>query len=77
MPQASLPEVLGNAPPSFICPITRDVMADPVIDPDGNSYEHLAILQHLQDSEVSPITRNRLVVADLRPNRGLKGDCLS
>ena len=31
-------------PKSFICPITNEVMRDPVMDEDGNSYERTAIL---------------------------------
>eukprot|EP01128_Nolandella_sp_AFSM9_P008725 TRINITY_DN5402_c0_g1_i1.p1 TRINITY_DN5402_c0_g1~~TRINITY_DN5402_c0_g1_i1.p1 ORF type:complete len:763 (-),score=155.00 TRINITY_DN5402_c0_g1_i1:7-2235(-) len=47
-------------------------MVDPVIDPDGNSYERKAIEEWLGKNSVSPVTRNPLTVAELRPNRALK-----
>lgn len=47
-------------------------MTDPVIDPDGNSYERRAIEGWLQQNGTSPITRVALAVADLRPNRALQ-----
>jgi hypothetical protein len=40
---------------SFLCPITRKLMTDPVIDPDGNSYERSAIESWLKEYSTSPI----------------------
>jgi len=59
-------------PESFYCPITHEVMVDPVIDPDGNSYERQAIENWLSHNAQSPITRNPLTIKDLRPNRALQ-----
>ncbi len=56
----------------FFCPITHELMIDPVIDPDGNSYERKAIEDWLHQNGTSPITRTHLSAADLRPNRALK-----
>ena len=47
-------------------------MLDPVIDPDGNSYERKAIEGWLRQNGTSPITRVPLSIKDLRPNRALK-----
>jgi len=47
-------------------------MTDPVIDPEGNSYEKSAILEWLSRQETSPVTRSRLVPSMLVPNRALK-----
>ena len=47
-------------------------MVDPVIDPDGNSYERQSIEDWLQHNQTSPITREPLSPADLRPNRALQ-----
>lgn len=47
-------------------------MLDPVIDPDGNSYERKAIEGWLRQNGTSPITRAPLSISDLRPNRALK-----
>ncbi|CAF1172373.1 unnamed protein product [Rotaria magnacalcarata] len=57
---------------TFVCPITHELMVDPVIDPDGNSYERRAIEDWLRQNGTSPITRAPLLAADLRPNRALK-----
>jgi hypothetical protein len=57
---------------TFICPITHELMVDPVIDPDGNSYERQAIDDWLRRNGTSPITRTKLSAVDLRPNRALK-----
>mmetsp|Transcript_9257 Transcript_9257/g.11961 ORF Transcript_9257/g.11961 Transcript_9257/m.11961 type:complete len:766 (+) Transcript_9257:83-2380(+) len=47
-------------------------MKDPVMDPEGNSYERFAILKWLEDHSTSPITRSHLRKEDLVPNRALK-----
>ena len=56
---------------SFYCPITADLMVDPVIDLDGNSYERTAITEWLQRTGLSPITRSAMQISDLIPNRAL------
>ena len=40
-------------------------MIDPVIDPEGNSYEKEAIIEWLSRSQTSPVTRTRLTVDQL------------
>ena len=41
----------------FVCPITQDVMADPVVCADGQTYEHLAIQRWFaQGRNTSPAT---------------------
>jgi Mg-chelatase subunit ChlD len=59
-------------PDSFICPITNAIMRNPVIDPDGNSYEKDAILEWVLARHSSPITRNMLLPSQLFPNRALR-----
>lgn len=54
------------------CPITQEVMVDPVIAPDGNTYERVAIEAWLQRSQTSPITRQVMLTSDLIPNRALR-----
>lgn len=56
----------------FYCMITGEIMTDPVIDPDGHSYEKSAILQWLRIKSLSPITKKRMTPTDLRPNRALQ-----
>jgi Mg-chelatase subunit ChlD len=57
--------------PLFRCPITHEVMVDPVIDGDGNSYERQAITEWLRKNNVSPITRLPLNINQLITNRAL------
>lgn len=63
-------DLLSNE--SFCCPITNEVMRDPVIDPEGNTYERSAIEGWLKQHASSPITRNPLTISQLIPNRVLK-----
>lgn len=56
----------------FVCPITHELMKHPVIDREGFSYEQSAILEWLRHNKTSPITRNRLQLSDLAPNRALR-----
>ena len=65
---------LGHmAPPNeFFCPITFEVMRDPVVASDGNSYERVAIKAVLRSGNgLSPLSREPLASA-LFPNRNLR-----
>ncbi len=57
---------------SMFCPISCELMTDPVITPDGISYNRKAIEEWLNKSNTCPLTKNRLVKVDLRPNRTLR-----
>jgi len=59
-------------PRHFLCPISHSVMIDPVVDPEGNSYERSAIEQWLSQHLTSPVTRSTLLPTDLTVNRALK-----
>ena len=59
-------------PQYFICPITHNIMNEPYVDNEGNSYEEIAIKQWLTNSNTSPITRAPLTINNLMPNRSLK-----
>lgn len=54
------------------CPLTYELMVDPVVDPEGHSYERQAIEKWLANHSTSPITRSPLSVDHLTPNRALK-----
>lgn len=60
-----------EVPQYFICPITQEIMQDPVIGLDGNSYERSAIEEWLAKSPISPLTRQPMG-GTLIPNRQLK-----
>jgi hypothetical protein len=63
---------LENVARNFLCPITLEVMDDPVICPEGHSFERRAIMQWLTHSETNPVTRNHLTEGLLFPNRALR-----
>ena len=54
----------------FKCPITLEIMNDPVLCEDGYTYERTAIMS-LRDS-FSPMTRQPINKSNLIPNRALK-----
>eukprot|EP00210_Caulerpa_lentillifera_P006950 g6645.t1 len=54
------------------CPITLEVMHDPVIASDGHTYEREAIKQWLRYKKESPVTRQPLSSSMLIPNIALK-----
>lgn len=56
----------------FYCPITGAIMNEPVIAPDGYTYEKSAIESWLNVKNISPITRQPMSILDLMPNRALK-----
>lgn len=58
--------------PTICCPLSGGIMLEPVIDPDGFSYEKAAILQWLETHTTSPITDRPLAPHQLRPNRTLR-----
>lgn len=53
----------------FLCPITHQIMYNPYIDNEGNTYEYSAIIEWLSRNNTSPITRNYLDITHLKPNR--------
>lgn len=63
---------MSFCPQYFICPITHNIMNEPYIDNEGNSYEEVAIKKWLVNNNTSPITRNILNVFDLKLNKSLK-----
>ena len=62
----------ASAPPSFCCPIGRELMHDPVSCSDGHSYEREHIVRWLRESRLSPVTGAPLPSPDLRPNHALR-----
>lgn len=44
-------------PRQYLCPITTDIMTDPVLCTDGHVYEKTAIQQWLSAHNTSPITK--------------------
>ena len=62
-----------SEPPEFLCPILREVMKDPVVTADGQTYERGAIEQWLRDHNTAPLTGQALAHKHLTPNVLLRG----
>lgn len=54
------------------CPITCEIMKDPVTTPCGNTYERVAIEEWLSRNCAEPLTKQFLTKDKLIPNRALK-----
>jgi len=63
---------MSQIPKEFICPITLNIMKDPVIMSDGQTYEKSAIEKALSISPLSPLTKQPLSMKDAKPNYALK-----
>eukprot|EP01083_Nonionella_stella_P154080 495992_1 len=59
-------------PPKFICPITKQMMKDPVIAFDAHTYDRDAIEKYLKTHHKSPITKADAFTLTLFPNLPLK-----
>ncbi|KAM8933526.1 WD repeat, SAM and U-box domain-containing protein 1 [Pelodytes ibericus] len=62
----------SDVPDEYLCPITWEVMKDPVIASDGYSYERTAIENWISTKRTSPMTNLPLENLLLTPNRTLK-----
>jgi len=60
---------------SISCPITGEVMIDPVQGKDGQTYERSAILMSLSIKLESPITREYMTPTDLKVNASIRFLC--
>ncbi len=59
-------------PQDFYCPITGELLQNPVSDPAGHTYEKESILKWLSTKKESPITREYLEPTMLTDNTALK-----
>ena len=58
-------------PEAFCCPITYEIMQDPVICSDGNSYERAAITEWFEKNDTSPLTGEK-ITKNVITNKTLK-----
>ncbi|EKX52306.1 hypothetical protein GUITHDRAFT_65545, partial [Guillardia theta CCMP2712] len=70
--EVSISKDFEDMPPSFICPITNEMMRDPVSTCDGHSYERSAIEDWLQKHNTSPVTNLLLESTILIPVHALR-----
>jgi hypothetical protein len=71
-PSSSSPAIPDQIDSLFICPITQDVMKDPVICSDGYTYERAAISQWMSTKNTSPLTNQPFLHSNLTPNHMLR-----
>ena len=57
---------------SYCCPISGEIMEDPVITPSGITYDKKSIEQWLQKKAIDPLSKKPLKKEELIPNRALK-----
>jgi len=60
-----------DLPDAYYCPITFDLIHFPVIDPEGNTFEKVAIEAWIQKNGNSPLTRTSLRKEDLYKNNSI------
>lgn len=69
-------QAAGNRQPYeddyICCPITLEVMRDPVIAADGHTYEREAIDEWLRTTKESPVTGQPMDAQTLIPNLAIK-----
>ena len=61
-------------PSKFMCPLTSDIMEDPVMTRDGHSFEKLAILSWLSRHSTCPMTYEPLEISQLVANHALRNE---
>ena len=61
-----------HAPTSFLCPISQELMRDPVVCADGHSYDRKNIARWLRAKRTSPKTGLPLEHITLTPNHALR-----
>ncbi|ORX44984.1 hypothetical protein BCR36DRAFT_585864 [Piromyces finnis] len=59
-------------PNEYLCPITLDIMKEPLIMPDGHTYEKEAIKKALEITHASPLTKIPMKIEDGVINYSLK-----
>ena len=68
----NLPEENVEVPNPFLCPITLDLMKDPVVAMDGHTYERSSITKWFASHGTSPKTNEELTRKKLVPNHALR-----
>jgi hypothetical protein len=59
----------------FLCPLTKEIMKDPVMSKSGYNFERTAILNYLQDmGQMCPVSKQPLYPSDLVSNGKLQWD---
>lgn len=64
-------ELIDEAPPQFLCPISHEVMTQPCFA-GGRTYERDSILRWVQQNQTDPLTREPLTINDLQPDYNVR-----
>ena len=68
---------LPDVPSAYICPLTLEIMTDPLMDRTGRSFERTAIVEWLTNkSPTCPMTRRPMKVTDLVSNNRLRAEII-
>jgi hypothetical protein len=62
----------GSTPAEICCPISHEVMKDPVLCADGHTYERSYIEEWMRTNSTSPLTGKSLPSTNLVPNHALR-----
>eukprot|EP00357_Protocruzia_adherens_P028825 CAMPEP_0115007046 /NCGR_PEP_ID=MMETSP0216-20121206/20903_1 /TAXON_ID=223996 /ORGANISM="Protocruzia adherens, Strain Boccale" /LENGTH=172 /DNA_ID=CAMNT_0002373827 /DNA_START=38 /DNA_END=556 /DNA_ORIENTATION=+ len=62
----------ADIPNGFVCPITQQIMRDPVMTPYGHTYEREAIEEWINKNHNDPMTQQPLEVSQLSSNYSLR-----
>ena len=71
-PSTSSAIAAAEPPDEFMCPITHEVMEDPVVAADGHTYERAAIERWVAKKLMSPKTGGALGSATIFPNHSIR-----
>ena len=69
---AAAPAPGAEPPDEFVCPISQELMVDPVLASDGHAYERRAIERWFEKRVTSPKTGEPLETRALFPNHPLR-----
>ena len=69
--QVAVPPAPRSRPDEHYCPISKEIMEDPVLTADGFTYERRSIEKWFKDHDISPMTGMR-VKRDVVPNISLR-----
>ena len=72
LPPAATSALPPEPPDAFNCPITTELMNDPVVAFDGHTYERLAIEHWFERRRTSPKTGEALENTLLLPNHTIR-----
>eukprot|EP00929_Paragymnodinium_shiwhaense_P019701 TRINITY_DN13340_c0_g1_i1.p1 TRINITY_DN13340_c0_g1~~TRINITY_DN13340_c0_g1_i1.p1 ORF type:complete len:230 (+),score=23.36 TRINITY_DN13340_c0_g1_i1:90-692(+) len=68
---------VNRLPEEFKCPITREIMVEPVIAEDGYTYERSAVMAWFQRHRTSPLTNVQLHSLHLVPNFNIRSQIIA